>query len=63
MDGMSEGSVRNREIAAKQKYQQQQQAIKQQQIQAQKSGQNQSGSQGSNANAATLARLLSSHIF
>lgn len=62
MDGMSEGSVRNREIAAKQKYQQQQQAIKQQQIQqqqirqqqiqAQKSGQNQSGSQGSNANAA-----------
>jgi hypothetical protein len=66
MDGMSEGSVRNREIAAKQKYQQQQQAIKQQQIQqqqrqqqqiqAQKSGQNQSGSQGSNANAATLAK-------
>lgn len=43
MDGMSEGSVRNREIAAKQKYDQQQAAIRQQQQQA-SSG---SGSQGS----------------
>jgi hypothetical protein len=59
------------QIQEEQKLQQQQQAIKQQQIQAQKiqaqkiqaqkiqaqkSGQNQSGSQGSNANAATLAK-------
>jgi hypothetical protein len=43
MDGMSEGSVRNREIAAKQQYDQQQAAIRQQQQQA-SSG---SGSQGS----------------
>jgi hypothetical protein len=63
MDGMSEGSVRNREIAAKQKYQQQQQAIKQQQIQQQQGQQQrqgeqqqQSGSQGSNRNAKVTAR-------
>ena len=42
VDGMSEGSVRNREIAAKQKYNQQQQAIRQQQIQEQSQQQRQS---------------------
>jgi hypothetical protein len=50
MDDMSEGSVRNREIAAKQKYNQQQAAIRQQQLLQQQAS---SGAGNSKTNSAT----------
>jgi hypothetical protein len=51
MDGMSEGSVRNREIAAKQLYNQQQAAIRQQQQQASSGSGNQGSKQSRDAGA------------
>jgi len=65
MDGMSEGSVRNREIAAKQKYNQQQAAIRQQQLlQQQQQQQAASGSKsgsGKSSNAALKEKALNSN--
>jgi len=51
MDGMSEGSVRNREIAAKKQYDQQQAAIRQQQQQASSGSGNQGSKQSRDAGA------------
>jgi len=65
MDGMSEGSVRNREIAAKQKYNQQQAAIRQQQLlqqQQQQQGASNSGSgSGKSSNEALKNKALNSN--
>jgi len=65
MDGMSEGSVRNREMAAKQKYNQQQAAIRQQQLlqqQQQQQGASNSGSgSGKSSNEALKNKALNSN--
>lgn len=61
MDGMSEGSVRNREIAAKQKYDQQQAAIRQQQLLQQQQQQRAASGSGKSSNAALKEKAFNSN--